>query len=457
MIGRILAWMRGSGDGLRLPWRMFWVAFGVRVLYMTLAHTYHVRTFQDHFQFAWEVGRIARALATGYGYADPFVGHTGPTAWSPPLYPLLIAGVFKIFGIYTPASAWVVLTLNSLFSAAIVPAIYEIATRCYDRYGHGKGVALWSGWLWALYPAAMQYAVRWLWEMSLTTCLLTWVFVIALRVRGIGDRETSGDLQSRKDPQTTRRWALFGVLWAAIWLSNASLILFLPACGVWMLMGHVQNRPRAFAKAALSGVLCVACLAPWVVRNYVVFHAFIPTRGNLGAELYQSMLPSNDGFPWGTTIPYVEAHPEYKAYKSMGEVAYVKHKGEEANALIRAHKRRFVGYAAKRFYFFWAGVPHPIEHGWLNEAGRELNYAFLSVAGLLGLGLSLKRRVPGATLFAWAFVLLPLAYYFVTSGARFRHPLEPVIDILAVFLFQSATSRRDMRLQSSDMAGEMKA
>jgi len=427
----------------------------VRVLYITLAHTYHVRTFQDHFQFAWEVGRIARSLATGYGYADPFVGHTGPTAWAPPLYPVLLAGVFKVFGVYTAMSAWVMLTLNSFFSAAIAPAVYEIAERCYDRQGYGRRVALWSGWLWALYPAAMQYAVRWIWEMSLTACLLAWVLVIALRVRGIGDEESASDAQH--DPQTARRWAAFGVLWAMIWLSNASLILFLPACGVWMLMGRVKDRPRALAKAALSGALCVACLAPWVYRNWVVFHAFIPTRGNFGAELYQSMLPSHEGFPWGITVPYAVEHPEYVAYKTMGEVAYVREKDEQAKALIRAHKGRFVGYALKRFYFFWAGVPHPIEHGWLNEAGRELNYSLLSVAGLLGLGLSLKRRVPGAALFAWAFVLLPLPYYFVTSGARFRHPLEPLICILGVFLFQSAAPRRVRAVESPDVAGELKA
>ena len=37
-----------------------------------------------------------------------------------------------------------------------------------------------------------------------------------------------------------------------------------------------------------------------------------------------------------------------------------------------------------------------------------------------------------------AFVLLPLTYYFITVEARFRHPLEPLIVIFSVYLFQSA-------------------
>ena len=117
MFNRLFAWMKGSSPGLRLPWRMFWVGFAVRVLYITLAHSYHFRLFQDHFQFGWEMGRIARALATGYGFADPFTGHTGPTAWAPPLYPLFLAAVFKLFGVYTPLSAWAILVVNSIFSA----------------------------------------------------------------------------------------------------------------------------------------------------------------------------------------------------------------------------------------------------------------------------------------------------------------------------------------------------
>jgi hypothetical protein len=125
----------------------------------------------------------------------------------------------------------------------------------------------------------------------------------------------------------------------------------------------------------------------------------------------------------------------------MGELAYVRREAQLAHVYIGSHKREFVELAVKRFYFYWVSVPHPIEFGVWNEAFRVLNYSFLSLAGLLGLALALKRHIPGAVLFAWAFVLLPLVYYFVTVQARFRHPLEPLLTILGVFLFQSATLR----------------
>jgi hypothetical protein len=429
------------------PSSMFWVGFLIRVLYLTLAHTYRIRLGQDHLQFGWEMGRIARALATGYGYADPFIGHTGPTAWAPPLYPLYIAGVFKLFGVYTAKSAWVILTINSIFSAATSSVIYEIAARCFQTAGatRARKIALWSGWIWVLHPAAMQYAVRWIWDMAITTFLFSKLLVIALRVRAIGENPEDPEHSLATEPQTTTRWAIFGVLAAMIALLNSTIALFIPICGLWMLLGAAKRKsPLApvLVKATVAGTLFFACLAPWMIRNWQVFHAVVPLRGNFGAELNASVQEGNDGFSWGPTIPICEQCPEYLSYKKMGELAYVKQQGELAKQHIHTHKLRFFQLALKRFYFYWVSVPHPIEHGIWDEAFRVLNYSFLSLAALLGLLLALKRRIPGAILFAWAFALLPLTYYFVTVQARFRSPLEPIMLILAVYLFQSATPRR---------------
>jgi hypothetical protein len=52
--------------------------------------------------------------------------------------------------------------------------------------------------------------------------------------------------------------------------------------------------------------------------------------------------------------------------------------------------------------------------------------------------LALQRKAPAAGLLAWAFLLLPLVYYGVAAHARFRHPLEPLMVVLGVYLFQSA-------------------
>jgi len=426
MPARLKTFFDPPGQPGKVQRRMFWSALIVRLLYITLAHTYRIRLANDHFEYGWEMGRIARALATGHGYSDPFEGRTGPTAWTPPLYPLLLAVVFKLFGVYSLTSAWVILAINSIFSAATAPAVYQIARRTFARNPDALKIALWSGWLWALYPAAMQYAVKWVWDMSLTACLFAWVIVLALKLRD--------------EPALTRLWLVFGTLWGLIALSNSSLLAFLPFCMLWIVWPTRRN-PGTLRRLILVSVCCCAVVSPWVIRNYTSFHAFVPLRSNFGAELYESAQLENEGYPTMATLPHTQASPDFQRYKRLGELAYSREQGDRAKAIIQQHPGIFASHILRRIYFFWASVPHPTEHGWkgvVAETAREFSYAFLSLAGLLGLALALRDRVPAAWLFFWAFAIYPLLYYVVTVQARFRHPLEPLICVLAVYLFRSA-------------------
>jgi hypothetical protein len=484
----------GRASRFRAPWVIFWVGFALRVVVILVGHTYRIRAEQGNFDFGFEAGRIARSLATGHGYANPFNGMSGPTAWLPPLYPLLMGAAFKVFGVYTRGAALALMVVDSAFSAAIAPAVYEIAARCFDARGiarrsatYGAPVAVWSAWLWAVYPAALQYAVHWVWEMSITACLFAWAIVVALKLRGVGEsvavegvhtpgakariskevmpeaeasgylsgagpekavhgNARSGDELSSLDPGP---WALnpllFGVLWGLIALTNASLLLCLPAMMVWIVWPELRGwrlSGKTVAGAVLTCVAFAAVLAPWVVRNERVMHAPVLTRDNFGVELYESTLERNDGFPWGTTVPLWTGDPEYKQYVGMGEIAFAKMRGDEAKERIKARPWRTAKWTLDRFLFFWDGTPHPAGRHPVGEYLRQLSYCFLSVCGLLGLGLMLRRKVEGAGLFALIFLLLPLPYYLVTVQPRFRHPMEPLIAVLAVYLFRSAGSRK---------------
>jgi hypothetical protein len=271
--------------------------------------------------------------------------------------------------------------------------------------------------------------------MSLTAMLFTAVLALALRMRNIspGDDE----IQDHRTAPTTRQWLLFGLLWGLIALSNSTLLLFLPVCGIWVLIGSPSK--TNFARAVASGVVFLAVIAPWMVRNYRAFHAFVPFRSNFGAELYAGNNPESMGLPWGKTI---NGEAEVQSYARLGELRYAKQQGDLAKAWIHEHPLRFAEISLKRFYFFWSTVPHPSEKHEFLIFVRDLNYCIPNILAILGLALSLKRRTPAAWLFLWAFILLPFTYYFVTPGARFRHPLEPLIVILSVFLFQSAQPRR---------------
>jgi hypothetical protein len=372
------------------------------------------------------------------------------------VYPLLMAAAFQLFGVYTRGAALALMVVDSALSAAVAPAVYEIAARVFDARGIARRgakmvapVAVWSAWIWAVYPAALQYAVHWIWEMSVTACLFSWAVVVALRLRGVGEKQEGGN---RKQEVVWGLWFGLGVLWGLIALTNASLLFCLPAMLVWIVWPEVRGKKeegrrkkeagRVLVGAGLTCIAFGAVLAPWVMRNEQVMGAPVLTRDNFGVELYESTLERNDGFPWGTTVPLWVGDPEFKQYVGMGEIAFAKMRGNEAKARMEARPGRTAKWTLDRFLFFWDGTPHAVNGHRANEFLRQLSYSFLSVCGLLGLGLMLWRRIEGAGLFALIFLLLPLPYYLVTVQPRFRHPMEPLIAVLAVFLFRSTEKRQ---------------
>src|ERR1700735_5807351 len=127
---------------LELPRFFLWLlpmSFALQLATIGAFHEYRPRPGDDNFAFGWEMGRVGQSIALGQGFSSPYGGNTGPTAWEPPLYPYLMGGVFKLFGIYTYGSAWVLLTINSLLAALTCIPIYRIGVKIF-----GEQVAIWS-------------------------------------------------------------------------------------------------------------------------------------------------------------------------------------------------------------------------------------------------------------------------------------------------------------------------
>jgi len=401
---------------LKIRDSFFWmvlIAFVLRFAYILLAHTYRFKTVDDNFSFGFEMGRIGRALATGQGFSNPFNGVTGPTAWESPLYPFLIAAIFKLFGVYSSASAIILLTINSFFSALTCTPIFLIAKRCFD-----ERIARWTSWLWALLPSLMFWCTRWIWETSLAALLLTVIFWLTLVME-----EKDGILP----------WLAYGFLWGIAALTNTSLLAFLPASGLWICYHRFRRRTPFLGGAAAVFAICIT---PWLIRNYETFGKFIFIRSNFGAELRLGNGPGADG----TWMQYL--HPsqnlyEMRLYRQMGETAYVAERKRQAIAFIREDYGRFAILCVKRFIYYWGGVPRLAENPALAPFKNSVFLAS-SVLAFWGLGRALRQHRPGAWLFFWLIVCYPLVFYFVFPHPRYRHPIEPELGILIVYVISEA-------------------
>lgn len=400
----------------------FWIvaiALLLRVGWIVIGHTYRFKSADDNFSFGWEMGRIGASLASGHGFSSPFGPATGPTAWEPPLYPYLTAGVFLVFGIYSKASAFVLLTMNSVFSALTCVPIFLIARRIFS-----EKVAVGSSWAWALLPNIIFWCTRAVWETSLAALLLTTIFWLALTL---------------EDRDGWMAWFQFGLLWGITALSSTSLLSFLPAAGLWAWYRRGRRGKRSFGGVVLASVVFFACIAPWLVRNYQTFGKFIFIRDNFGAEL---RLGNGNGAD-GTLMVYLDAtHDLYamRQFQAMGELPYIAMRKRQALDYIRADYGRFAKLCVKRFIYFWAAPPKDTQPWWMSEAKNSL---FLAASVLLfwGLGRALRWRKPGAWLLFWLVLLYPAVYYFVYSIPRYRHPIEPEMAILGVFLLTEARKK----------------
>ena len=401
-----------------LSW-MFAVAFALRFGYILIAHTYKIKGLEDNFAFGWEMGRIGRALAAGRGFADPFGLPTGPTAWEPPLYPYLIAGVFRIAGVYSNASALILLTINSFFSALTCIPIFLIARKCFS-----ERVGVWSAWMWAVLPFVMFYSTRWIWETSLAALLLTVLFWLTLQLENV---------------QRFMPWIVFGLLWGVAALTNTSLIAFLPAAGLWAWYRRSKLRRKSFAGVVLASIFFAATIAPWLVRNYETFGRFVFIRSNFGAELRLGNGPRAEGL-WMQWLHPTQDVLEMRRYEQLGELGYVAARKREALEWIRADYPRFLWVSVKRFIYYWGGLPKAGE-GPLVPFKNSLFLAS-SVLAFWGLGRAIRKKKHAAWLFFWLILSYSFVYYIVFPHPRYRHPIEPELLILIVYVISEAETRR---------------
>ncbi len=398
-------------------WMVF-VAFVLRFGWIVVAHTYKFKTLDDNFSFGWEMGRIGRSLALGQGFSNPFSEITGPTGWEPPLYPFLISGVFKLFGVYTHASAMVLLSINSLFSALTCIPVFLIAKKCFD-----EKLAIWTAWLWAVMPSVMYWCTRWVWETSLAALLLAVIFWLTL------------DLEERDG---LIPWIRFGLFWGIAALTNTSLLAFLPASGLWAWYRRWKRGKSSIAGVVLSGLVFVACVAPWLARNERVL-GVMSLRSNFGAELRIGNGPGADG-TWREYLHPTQNVYQMRLYRQMGEVAYVAERKQEAMAFIREDYSRFLGLSLKRFIYYWGGVPR-LSDNWALAPTKNSIFLASSLLAFWGLVHALRRRRPGAWLFFWLILLYPAVYYAVFPHPRYRHPIEPELGILIVYVISEAETK----------------
>jgi hypothetical protein len=391
------------------------IAFAVR---MTVLYEmkHNARTpILTNAPYGYETGAIAASIARGKGFSSPLGVPSGPTAWLTPVYPYLLAGIFKVYGVYTYQSQLIILTINCLFSAlTCVPIFFA------GRKLGGVAAGAIAAWVWAFYVEAILTPVQWIWDTSLAALVCACIVWATLEIR---------------DSRKTWHWIGYGALWAFGLMVNAAIASVAPFVLLWLAWPLWKERKnRALLRLPIYAALVIAAgCTPWTVRNLVVMHKLIPLRSNFGLELW---LGNNSQVPdtWAGWLHPSDSLEQRKDFLQLGEIEYIHERQNDALSFMKTHPVDTARFFWRRFVENWTTTWDPIQDIWGALPWYE-RMAFVSnlvcvLAGLGGVLLLFREKNPFALPIAFFPLIFPIVYYVTHPSRRYRHPIDPVLILL---------------------------
>ena len=378
--------------------------------------------------FTFESGNIAASLARGRGFSSPLRVPTGPTAWMTPVYPLLLATVFRYLGINTFRSFVAAVLLNIIFAALTCVPIYYAG----ERMG-GAGLGAGAAWLWAIFPNAILIPFESMWDACLSALLAATILWATLALA-----------ESRR----ARDACAYGLLWGFTLMTNPTLASLLPFLLAWLAYRAYHAHKREFRfwllKPLLALAVAILCCVPWTVRNHDVFHTIVPLQSTLGLQLSVGNNAQSTDAQTHLVHPLNNADERAK-YVAMGEIAYMRQKQQEATAYIESHPRRVADLWAHRFIAFWTGgSPHPLkDFAQIHSAWFRYVLIFnvcVAIGAIVGIGLLLWRRSMFAFPLAMFPLVFPCVYYVSVALPRYRLPIDPIVLLLTAIALSGPMS-----------------
>lgn len=403
-------------DSKRL-FRFLWIlAFAVR-LAIVLGFGLHQEPMRAELQLT------AMSLATTGVYGDPYSLPTGPSAHAAPLYTLVVAAVFFLFG--TENGGELALYVVNIALASLV---YAMLPKMAQELGLGRLTGIAAG----LFGAAVPF--HFLNEARAGDAPLGALALMAILTLSIRTWKAKGF--------QLRRALLSGCVWG---LSLLLLPALLPVgIGIAVASALLVRRPWPAAHMAVVLVIAGLFLLPWTLRNHLVLGSAIWFRSNFGIELrlaYNEWAkPDIDSNRAGGSFdrfhPFVSQQAAADVQRE-GEVAYSRRLQAEAIAWIREHPREAARLTALRAIYFW--FPKTL------KPAQTILLSVLSLLAFIGLFLMRRRAIPAFPALLVLWTTFPPLYFLLQSAVRYRYPINWTLLLAAAFAARVLTIRLQER------------
>jgi len=381
---------RVPGEGTKNATRWVRLVFIVGVL--TGLVYLHSNWFHPPTAFS-EEEIVGAHLARGDGFVSPFMDSAGapPSAWCPPVYPMVVGAIYRLLGLRTPMATMAILTFGVFCRAVAAAGVYGLGRQLFSQ-----SAGLLAASLFLLNPIFI-HSIGYGWDNLLGLAMFLWLLMAAFS-EGVSP-------------------IVLGAGAGLLLLTNAAYGLAIPVLLFIAARRWVGYRILIFAATLLLTLL------PWTIRNYAQFDRLLFVRGNLWTELWLGNQPAGTGW---MTLDSLASHPSVDRVNhdeviALGESQYAQICRQRFMAEWRADPMGFVERSANRAAYLVVGEP--------GRQGAALR-CILAAFGLSGAWAFVRAKHP-ARWVALAAVMAVAPYAVTQVHDRYLLPVQAVLALCA--------------------------
>ena len=375
-------------------WSIILLAFVVRLVYVLVRAPDGI-----HGPDAELYDRIAWRLITEGRYIAEDHLHGMSLATRPALFPVVLGGIYAVFGRGVLAPR----ILQCLLGALTCGLTYSLGREAFNRR-----TGIFAGIGAAIFPQLIYYC-----GTTTTETLHIFLLTCAILLLFTG---------YRRDTRVAA-WLAGGAALGLAVLARSAMLGLLPVLGLWLLI-VVKSKRAAIARFLLVAVGAAAVMSPWVIRNYAALGRFVPATTEGG---YTFWLTNN---PRATGGGECYLPDDVAPFEGLDEVEADRLFYKMGFDFIRSNPGRTALLVAAKFGRLWRPWPHADHVGMTHAIIGGVSFVPVLLLAIIGAVMTWDRR-RDLLLFYSLIGYTTILYCVYMAITRYRAPLMPVLLVLA--------------------------